>query len=365
MVAGLAALWIWAGAVSLGSLQIYFGDPAARDVGAFYRSAERWVRDGDLYDLQRDPNVNLNPPHVSVLLFTPLLAWDLPLAAVIWCGVQVLAAAAALACIRRQTAMRGTHFQAFIPAFLASGPVQHQLREGQVGGILLLVATLAWVSVRRGAGAWTWVAAGTSIKPWLGCWIPLLRRYGWTWALAAGAVAAAAGVALLGWEVWNDWSATVQSRPVRPNVVNLSLLGALARLQRRSLTDVDTVWPYDQPLWPVLALLVAGLTLRAWAGDIDRAWLAFGLAGILVSPFGWTYYVVVVTGPLLAWATRNDWPWPAVAAVMSLMATREWLQRLDVTSWAGGSLAFFGLVLLWFTALHWDTRKPETRNAGA
>lgn len=368
-VAAVAALGIWAVLATWSSLDFFAANLHNRDITAFYRSAESWWTIRDLYDVEGIPNVNINPPHVSVLLFVPLLLWPLPVAVVVWFVVQALAGIVALVIIQRELRIPAARWAWIAPAFLASCALQHHWREGQLTGFLLLLSTLAWRSARRNdTGLAPWTAAAISLKPWLACWLPVLtfRRALVTVAMGLGAVLT--GVAIFGIDSWTEWSAAVQGKPVRPMVVNLSILAAIGRGLRTTLINDGTGWPYDQPLWVLLAIGAVAVTWRARSGSTDRTWLTFGLAGILVSPLGWAYYLVAITGPLLGWGEAQKWPWPSLVAIGFLLATREFMQELNLYGWFGGSIAFFGVVLLWLTAMFCQqahAAKGEVRSAYA
>jgi hypothetical protein len=351
--AALVALWAWAVAATWSSLDVFAVNLQTRDFTAFYRSAQTWMTDGDLYQPESIANVNINPPHVSVLLFVPLLLWQLPAAAVVWLAINAVAGGAALSIVQRELRIPAHRFAWMLPLFLASSAVQHQWREGQVAGLLLLLGTVAWRSARRERpGASPWSAAVITLKPWLVSWLPLLRGRGLAWAVAVGLGGIAIGVALLGWTTWSEWAETLRAKPVRPNVINLSLLAAFSRFLGMTLENTGG-WPYGQPLWLVLVGITLALTWSARHGSVDRAWLLFGLAGLLVSPLGWAYYLVAVTGPLIAWGETHRWPRPALAGVGFLMFTREFMEWIAVgpTAAVGGSFAFFGVLLIWGTVL--------------
>src|SRR5574338_1357966 len=90
----LAAWW------TVSSLQVFAREFPVRDFGAFYASAHDYWRDGFLYTPRRF--INLNPPHLSVVLFSPLLLVDVRTAAAIWLLASAAAIVASLALIRAE-----------------------------------------------------------------------------------------------------------------------------------------------------------------------------------------------------------------------------------------------------------------------
>jgi hypothetical protein len=191
------------------------------------------------------------------------------------------------------------------------------------------------------------------------CWLPVLP---WRSAIVAGALGAAgvaAGVAVMGADAWMDWMAITRERRVFPNPANLSLVAALARIAGHPLVSVPGDWPYGQPVWSLLVLAVLAVTwLRGRSGSVDQGLLAFGLAGILVSPIGWAYYLVIVLAPFIAWGEQQRWPRAVLPAVMLLLVPRDamfWLSEHGF-GWAGASLGGFGALLLWAAAVRTPAR---------
>ena len=114
-------------------------------------------------------------------------------------------------------------------------------------------------------------------------------------------------------------------------------------------------------MWPVfipVAALIATLTWRATFkdADVDRRWLLWGSATMLLVPIAWVYYAGAFLGPLVAWGERHRWPPAAKAAVLL------WLIPLQAVSWGLssppswqlgiiGSPYTWGTLLLWFAVL--------------
>lgn len=351
----LLGVWLWAGIAVGTAIEIFRADPLARDAHAFYLSARAWVQHGDLYDAARVPNVNLNPPHVSVALLTPL-AWlpTMP-ALIVWQLAQLAAFVAACRVMARELGLRQAQLIWIVPLVMASAPIDHQLREGQAGGVLMLLAVLAWRAARREQTmSVAWIAAAASFKPWLVCWLPALPWRRAAAVVALGMMGIAAGVALTGVEPWREWQAIVGERRVFPNPANLSLVAWFARIERAPLVSTPGNWPYGQPLWSVLALAVTVVSfLRARSMGADQRFLVLGLAGILVSPLGWAYYLVVVLAPFVAWGQARAWPWPVLLAVGLLLVPRDTMFWLSAAGWGwiGGSLGALGALLVWTAAV--------------
>ena len=137
-------------------LAFFWTQPEMRDFGAFYESALSWRDTGLLYTGARS-NPNLNPPHVSVLLFVPLLLWNSREGAQIWSAVQIAGFAAGLLLICREVRLSARRAAWVVAVFLGSAPVHHQFREGQVGGMLFLFATIAWWRARQGRPFAAWL----------------------------------------------------------------------------------------------------------------------------------------------------------------------------------------------------------------
>ena len=347
----------WAALQAALSLWGFRHDAGRRDFGAFLHSALLWRDTGVLYD--EIPRINLNPPHASVLLFTPLTWIPFDAAVILWIFVQVSTLCAGIALIARELHIRRRQLESIVPTVVASAMTTHNWIEGQLGGLLLLAGVIAWRTSRRKrpTPALLTLTAMISLKPQLGV---LLLAVDWRMKLRAiilGGAALGAGVLLLGTDVWMSWLSATQRRGLQLVPWNVSIAPVFYRF---GLGD-DVFY-----LYLAVAGALGGVTW--WAvrndDDADRRWLLWGIVVLLIGPVSWVYYAAVILGPLISWGERYGWPVQAKIAVIL------WLVPLQLASWAGstqqgwtrsalGSPYTWGAVLMWCSVVLTTRRMRE------
>jgi hypothetical protein len=320
--------------------------------------------------------VNLNPPHF-LLLVAPLAVLDLRPAYVVWMGLSVISAAAALAVILREVGLRATSLAgaSVIGGVLASAPTGVLLIAAQVSWLLWWPFCWSWAAARRGRWTGAAVVLGilASLKPFLLVSVPLLlatrrwRAAGVT--LAAAASSYAVGLAVFGWQAFHLWLVGLGSITWSKSVLNASLFGALERAftdrpaPAWNLASIANIPALVYPLWILASAVILSASTRtvlrapSSAGRVDLLYALTVIVALLVSPVGWIYYFCLFVGPVLALAVTDRW-WrtfrrrrlllacfsPSLLAAPSLLAVGQPNGLLSVTL---GSLYFWSLLALW------------------
>lgn len=340
-------LLVWATLQGSLALWGFSQDAVRRDFGHFVSSAESWRDRSVLYeDL---PRVNLNPPHASILLFTPLTWMPFPTAVGLWIVLQVATLSAGVFLIARELHLSAARIEWIVPAIVASAMTTHNWIEGQVGGLILVCSVAAWLKTRRNhlLGASTAFASLINLKPQFAL---LLLAPPWpirVRAIAGGAVLAIGGIAVAGLSLWASWVTTTRARGLQLAPWNMSL----APITYRSGADVPMLATHAP-----LALLICVVTWRVTRhdGDLDRVWLLWGLTTLLIAPVAWVYYAAALVAPLISWGERVRWPFLARVGILL------WMLPLQAVSWVTtatpswqlaivGSPYTWGAVLLWIS----------------
>ena len=176
MIAGLrtqdvafVTLLVLVGSLTPVSFRIFINQADnGRDFFAFYDSVADFWRTGFLY--APHPNINLNPPHVSVLLFSPLLLFSPWTAVIVWYFISAVLIGISLWLIQRELLLSRERLAWLVVMILASSAMQHTWRQAQLGAVLLVVSTLTWLALRHGRSGAVPLAVAISIKPWMACW---------------------------------------------------------------------------------------------------------------------------------------------------------------------------------------------------
>jgi len=129
------------------SLWAFSHDAARRDFGHLVESARSWRDTGVLY--KDEPRANLNPPHASVVLLTPLTWISFDAAVRLWVAAQVMTLFAAIVLIARELRLAPARLEWIVPAIVASAMTIHSWTEGQLGGVLLVAGAVAWKAARE------------------------------------------------------------------------------------------------------------------------------------------------------------------------------------------------------------------------
>jgi hypothetical protein len=238
-------------------------------------------------------------------------------------------------------------FLLITPAMLA------QCGFGQIAGVLALAVDSAWRANRdrRATAAGLWLGTAVAMKPFLlpvmAWW--LVRRQWRSLACAWGTVLALFGLGaiLFGAQAYIDWAMTIAQVDWYHLSANASLLGAV----QRSGLDMAV----QSPTW-LAACAGVGLAtgLATWrTRDVDRAWAALLVASLLLSPLGWTYYELILIGPLLLAVRSSEWVAGAclLAWIPPDMIPGQW------------SIATFALLMIWGTLL-WNVGYAASARRG-
>lgn len=299
-----------------------------QDFGVFYESA-RMARSGvDLYGeaelKEADPRLdggrsrqadtrrhwNMNPPHFHLLIW-PFTFLDPTRAFAVWLVVSVAALIGSLALVSRNLRLHGWPVFVLCAMVAASASMFATLMTGQVGLVLLVPFTLAWLRARqkRDAEAGAWIGVCASVKPFLLLFVlyfALVRRARAVRMASLTVVAMfAAGLAVYGLQAHRAWFGQLSSVTWAEHYMNASVLGLVERTLSTSewqqLPIVDWPWLVG-PIWVVLvgALGVAALWRVRSIPNVDRQFLLVTLTALLLSPLGWIYYLWFLLPPLAA-----------------------------------------------------------------
>ena len=324
------------------SIYTFWENFPQRDFSAFYLSVSDYWSTHSLYAPHF--NQNLNPPHASLVLFSPFVLLPMAQAAIAWFVFTGILTGVSLALIRQELRLSPVNTLWLTAAVLASAASQHNLDQGQVGAVLMLLGPMAWRSARRHGSSAPWLACLVSIKPPLGLWMLAQNRRDALRTLAIGAIVLALGVVLTGPDNWRDWFAAMNANRSAPVPSNLSLFGVLIRA---SWATFDGAWPWLVMLWSAASIGIGFVSWRTPRADVDRTWLLWGLAAILISPVGWNYYLLMLAGPLTAWGQRERWPTASRTALLLLMLPTQAIFVLWVLHPMAGSVYSVAGLLLW------------------
>lgn len=263
--------------------------------------------------------INGHPP-TSVWWALPLAHCEYRTAFLIWDLSSLLLVIASLGLIGRELGYRCSAATCLTAVSLAllCNPLRQLLAQGQFGGVLLFLLTVAWVADRNGravaAGVCVGLAAAIKLYPGLmiAYWLLSGRRIQAATATATLIVVAAATAAVMGPE-----SFVVYAQDVMPGMqywydsgLNLSLTGFWHRLFHGP-NSVFTPLVADPQIARIGTALSSLVVLGIWGAVVirlrksalpDRAWTTTILAMTLVSPLTWDHSLVVLAIPLaLAW----------------------------------------------------------------
>ena len=328
-------------------------------------------------DMPRTPN--LNPPHFNIVVF-PFTRLDPVPAFAAWLLASLAMLAVSLALIGRSLKLGGWAIFTLSAFAFAAVPMVSTLMSGQVGLLLLLPFTLAWIAARHGrqtsAGAWIGLCA--SVKPFFlvfTVYFALTRQVRAAVASLAPVVALfAVGLAYYGPGAYRQWIEDLSSVTWAEHYMNASVLGFVERTfstsEWRQVPIVDRpeiVWP----LWAVLCVVIAVVVLSRVRAQTegDRGFLLVMTAALMLSPLGWTYYFWFLLAPGAALvvsgeAARDRWRAVLVTGglIGALVPPRVPWEALQWGSgWATatlGSVYFWVLVAIGLVAL-----PPRTRVA--
>ncbi len=321
---------------------------------------------------------NANPPTTALLLL-PLSGARYAVARTVWIWLNVALLAVTLLLIVRDTGLRGPAALAFICVAVASQPVEANMRQGQVYVLLLALATLIWIGLRRGSDRVAGVALGVMLAvKTAGLLLPILLLSGRRWRslIWAGVSTVALSFTSLIWLNAATWRAYLQSLMRLRNEPDLSV-SAYQTLPSlfRHLFAFDSTWNPD-PLTRS-SLLATALTLLAFVGllgltllftrtlgRIDLPFAALLTLSVLLSPVSLDYHYTLLLLPLaiLLAESRSDRDW-CVWTMVAISAALT-MSNLPYTSprFAGGVWILLGYpklaggLLLWGTTM-WLARR--------
>jgi hypothetical protein len=362
-----------------------------RDFGGFYAQAQRAIDGLDPYAPVTPPGGselkafrNLNPPHFHLLMMPFGLV---PAAAAFgaWIALSVGALIVSLRITLRALRMHADYRTVVWSTILlaAAGPTLAQLATGQVAWMLALPVTAAWACARR--GEWTrgglLLGIAASFKPFLWIFLPYLvlrRRWRAAGAALAGAVALwMAGLVAFGVSAWFGYLNALGSITWAAYIINGSIYGFLERLVYGAggnwplapLPALDTVSVF----WGWAALSGAVGAATAWRlsrgpdQDVDRDFLVVLTACLLISPLGWSYYLILLVGPLIAVGRAGEVRNPLFLAAIGVQFI--WPDALQAGQPHGlatltiGSALFWSLLTLWGVALYRGPFRSALRRA--
>ena len=357
-----------------------------QDYGMFDFSARQLRAGGELYaappwvvNPDRPRPLNLNPPHFHLLML-PLTALSPERAFAVWMVLSLMALAASLFVVGRAIDLQMWGFASLGAVTVLSPSLHAMMLTGQLGLLLLVPFTLAWLAARDGresaAGAWLGFCA--SIKPFMLLFaiaFVIQKRWRAVATMAAvGILMLAIGAMLIGVREYEAWGRQLAAVSWAEHYMNASLLGLLERTFSATpwgthpLIDLPVV---IRPLWIAGATVIALVTFSRWRQwyDVDRTFLITSAAMLLLSPLGWIYYFWFLVPPLLALLTRRDafagrgrrLVWIGLTALF-VPSPAPWLSFMTGAMTATlGSVYAWGLLLLWIGVVTSQNTPPETR----
>lgn len=259
--------------------------------------------------------INGHPP-TAVIIALPFGLLSYGSAFLLWNWLSVAALTASAILILRETGIRFSRW-AILPALtLAIGnPLLQHIACGQLGTLLLLLITVAWVADRRGytATAGALLAVATAVKLFPGfLFLYFMLKGKWRAVVAGGLTFVAAiglTLAILGPQAFEDYVkyAMPEVGKYRRTWANASLDGFWIRLlSAESDRTIPLVAGRVLPrvAYAVSAAIVVGVTSlvvrRSRTKESND--LAFGLqlvAMLLVSPITWDHYFLLLTLPTI------------------------------------------------------------------
>jgi hypothetical protein len=358
--------------------------------GPLAPSVERYlgwhIREGEQFTF-----ATATHPPVAVMLAIPFAYLDYPNAVLAWNLVSLVALAVSLTITMRQLGIGFAPWSLLpvVTLLLLCGPLRHQIAQGQLNLVLLVLLTGAWAAERSGRPAWAGallgLAAAIKVFPAF-LFLYLILRRQWRALLAGVAVILLAGLlslAVLGPETSRSYISDVlpSLNEFRGYWNNVSLTGFVTKLfdppivavPQAGATGNDLVGDAmpvfrTEPLWRAPAAARVGsvlssvcvLALMAWVVWRSRTRpqvdLAFGLsvtAMLLISPITWDHYLLLLLVPwALVWVRV-----PRSATVRALFlacSAALWVLPSEVWRIAIPATQIDGR-LVWDVATPWQT----------
>jgi hypothetical protein len=310
---------VWANALrSLGGLEMPF------DFSVYLRAADD-IRRGDSPYVDPD---ELKGESTAPYVYPPLLAIVLVPFTVLPDDVHgsspaaVLVSLLAIGCIVAALLALDVRDWRCYPIALLYPPTVENVEYGAVGPALTLLVALGWRYRERAVAASLSVGAAIVLKLFLWplvVWLAVTRR----WKAAAGAVAAAIGLALVSW-------AAIGFRGLADYP---DLLRRLSELEAESSYSayaiLVTVGLPTGAAHALTGLAAIGLLALAWrvasdSGSGDRRALTLALAaGLVATPILWLHYLVLLVVPVALARPRLSALWLAPLA-LTLFELLDW-----------------------------------------
>jgi hypothetical protein len=364
LVAGLFLLGVLQWPYWMSLIDRFSGD-RFDDFALVYRSAQVLLRGDSVRTVVKSTlELNLNPPHFHLIVL-PLTAFDLNGATLTWAVLMMASLLVALALIHATLGREMTLDHWLVMALLLMvfpGPYA-VLVSGAFSFGLLLLMTLAWRALRteRWTRAGVFLGFALSLKLFLGLMIVYLAyRRQWRAVLAAAlttTAVVAAGIVVFGTGAYREWGRTLQDVAWEAGLLNGSIRGMLARMALLHPTGLGPA--AARVLWLLaasLVLVVTATSIRRRRGCVDQHLVLLLAAALLVSPLGWTHYLVLALGPCAAIASGGRSPFPSIGAwlIVAGFTSLALPFPLLVYAWAhqwGGltvaSASFWGLLAVW------------------
>ena len=289
-------------------------DPASNrsDFYTFWDSGRAWLEGRDIYTgirFRPDASLNLNTPAIA-LLYAPFAWLPVRAAFVAWTTVSLGCWALGSKWIADALGVRWLFVCCLI--FISQATFLG-LQLGQPTALLFVLFTRAWLADRSGHHwrAGTLLGALIVAKIFLGIFV-LYGFWRQSRAMLIGMAVGAFAVLLAGLlgggiGAYRSWLTVLQNVTWSAHLANISLLGTAARLLATPPSDVQIVPlivapALIRPIWIVCVLVVAAAAAHAIrrTDNVDRQWAVLFMAGLLISPLGWNYYVPVAAGSLAA-----------------------------------------------------------------
>ncbi len=302
----------------------------------------------DPHRFQFHEEYNTHPP-TAILPALPLAWFPYPQAHLIWNLFSLAAFGASLGLIFRECRINWSFAQFLLLAamLLICDPFRQTLNQGQLNAVLLLCLVGGWVADRHGRIGWTGfciaLASGLKLFPALLIFYFAARRQWKTVAaiLGWGLVLFLLTVAVLGPAGFADYlqGPIHQLGPYVNEWGNVSIVAFWERLFGVPTYRVEPF--FFSPLAKTLGIAFTDLLLLAvigrWAWtaktrrECDRAYAAFLVAMILLSPIAWGHYFLLLTLPLLLlFGDEKSRPrtGPAMRVLLFFVVASVWLTPL-------------------------------------
>lgn len=311
---------------------------------------------------------NLNPPFQS-LLISPLGLLSYSTAFWIWSLISLTLGLISIYLIYNayRKEFRNSHPFELSIIFLLFFPTILNFSSGQISVLLLFFVTIAWISARSGKDRFAGIAIGIalSLKIFFGLFIPvfiILRRWKLlVWSLGTFFVCNIFTLLAVGSEPHIEYMQTISSVTWYSASWNASIMGFFTRI----FGGAESVPLINFPgigliLIVVFSILVVMFLLWIAIFGNDKNKSEFDLifsttlvSMLLVSPFGWIYYFVLLIIPLVVtWYSAKkykDYIMMGLLIVAWILCSipytipNENIKPIDMFTWAG--FPFYGLLL--------------------